>query len=69
MATKAKRKVETREAAMKVITDNMKDRKKRMADLEASKRADADQLEANMRNLLEKEQTREREIADRGRRI
>ena len=55
MATKAKRKVQTREAAMKVITDNMKDRKKRMADLEAGKKADADQLEANMRNLLEKE--------------
>jgi len=40
---------------MKVIKDNMQDRKKRMADFEASKKADADQLESNMRTALEKE--------------
>ena len=40
---------------MKVITDNMKDRKKRMADLEAGKKADADLLVANMKTQVEKE--------------
>lgn len=67
--TKAKRKVQEREAAMKVIKDNMMEKKKRMADIEAVKKADADQLETNMRVALEKEQAREREIAERGRRI
>lgn len=54
---------------MKVIKDNMMEKKKRMADIEAVKKADADQLETNMRVALEKEQAREREIAERGRRI
>ena len=67
--TKAKRKVQEREAAMKVIKDNMMEKNKRMADIEAVKKADADQLETNMRVALEKEQAREREIAERGRRI
>lgn len=54
---------------MKVIRDNMMEKKKRMADIEATKKADADQLETNMRVALEKEQAREREIAERGRKI
>ena len=40
-----------------------------MADIEAIKKADADQLETNMRVALEKEKAREAEIAERGRRI
>ena len=54
---------------MKVIKDNMNEKRKRMAEFEASKKADADQLENNMRVAVEKEQAREREIAERGRRI
>ena len=54
---------------MKVIKDNMMEKRKRMADIEASKKADADQVETNMRVADEKEKAREREIAERGRRI
>ena len=54
---------------MKVIKDNMIEKRKRMADIEASKKADADQVETNMRVADEKEKAREREIAERGRRI
>ena len=39
------------------------------AELEAIKRADAEQVEKNMRIALEKEQAREEEMAERGRRI
>lgn len=66
---KSKIKVQEREAAMKVIKDNMMEKRKRMADIEASKKADADQVETNMRVADEKEKVREREIAERGRRI
>ena len=66
---KSKIKVQEREAAMKVIKDNMVEKRKRMADIEASKKADADQVETNMRVADEKEKAREREIAERGRRI
>ena len=66
---KGKIKVQEREAAMKVIKDNMMEKRKRMADIEASKKADADQVETNMRVADEKEKAREREIAERGRRI
>ena len=66
---KSKVKVQEREAAMKVIKDNMMEKRKRMADIEASKKADADQVETNMRVADEKEKAREREIAERGRRI
>ena len=66
---KSKIKVQEREAAMKVIKDNMIEKRKRMADIEASKKADAEQVETNMRVAAEKEQAREREIAERGRRI
>ena len=54
---------------MKVIKDNMIEKRKRMADIEASKKADAEQVETNMRVADEKEKAREREIAERGRRI
>ena len=54
---------------MKVIQDNIADRKKRMAQLEQQKKADADQVEANMRMVREKEIAREQEMAERGRRI
>ena len=54
---------------MKDIKENIMEKKKRMADIEAVKKADADHLETNMRVALEKEQAREREIAERGRRI
>ena len=54
---------------MKVIKDNMQDRKKRMAELEQSKKADADQLQENMRVAVEQERRREEEIAQRGKRI
>jgi len=54
---------------MRVIKDNMMEKKKRMAELDAIKKVDAEQLETNMRVALEKEQAREREIAQRDRRI
>ena len=40
-----------------------------MAQLELQKKADADQVEANMRMVREKEIAREHEMAERGRRI
>lgn len=54
---------------MKVIKDNMMEKKKRVAEMEASKKAEADQVEENMRMALEKERAREAEIAERNRRI
>ena len=66
---KAQRKVEEREAAMKVIKDNLNEKKKRMAEQEASEKKDAEQVERNMRIALEKEIAREEEMAERGRRI
>ena len=66
---KAKRKVKEREAAMKVIKDNLVEKKKRNAELDAVKRAEAEQVEKNMRMVLEKEKAREEEMANRGKRI
>lgn len=40
---------------MKVIKDNMLEKRKRMAEFEASKKADAEQVETNMRVAAEKE--------------
>ena len=54
---------------MKVIQDNIGERKKRMAQLEQQKKADADQVETNMRMVRQKEIEREQEMAERGRRI
>lgn len=66
---KAKRKVKEREAAMKVIKDNLYEKKKRVAELEEVKKAEAEQVERNMRVALEKEKAREEEMANRGKRI
>ena len=44
---------------MKVIKENMNEKKKRMAELEATKKRDQEQIEINMRLALEKEQARE----------
>ena len=52
---KGKMKVQEREAAMKVIKDNMNEKRKRMAEFEATKKADAEQVETNMRVAAEKE--------------
>ncbi len=49
------KKVREREAAMKVIKDNMLEKKKRQAELDAVKRAETEQIEKNMRVQLEKE--------------
>lgn len=57
--TKAIRKVQERQAAMKVIKENMTEKKKRIAELEAIKKRDQEQIELNMRLALEKEQARE----------
>ena len=54
---------------MKVIKDNMNEKKKRVAELEQVKKQEAEQVEKNMQMELEKERKREQEIADRGRRI
>ena len=54
---------------MKVIKDNMLEKKKRMSELEAVKRKEGEQVEKNMRMQLEKEKAREEAIAERGRRI
>lgn len=53
------KKVREREAAMKVIKDNMVEKKKRMAELDAIKKAETEQIEKNMRMQLEKEKARE----------
>jgi len=67
--TKLTKKVREREAAMKVIKDNMNEKRKRVAEIDAIKRADAEQVEINMRVALEKEKAREEAMAERGRRI
>jgi len=54
---------------MKVIKDNLHEKKKRVAELEAQKKNDADQVEKNMKMTLEKERAREAEMAARGKRI
>ena len=54
---------------MKVIKDNMVEKKKRQAELDAVKKAETEQIEKNMRVQLEKEQAREQQMAERGRRI
>lgn len=58
-STKASKKAQERQAAMKVIVENMNEKKKRMAELETIKRKDQVQIELNMRLALEKEQARE----------
>ena len=54
---------------MKVIKENLNEKKKRMDEAEAIKRRDQEQIELNMRLALEKEQAREDEMAQRGKRI
>lgn len=54
---------------MKVIKDNMNEKKKRVDEAEAVKKRDQEQIELNMRLALEKEQAREDEMAQRGKRI
>lgn len=54
---------------MKVIKDNMQDKKIRMKELEALKKADSDQVKANMKMALDKEIAREEEMKARGKRI
>jgi len=49
---KANKKAREREAAMRVIKENMNEKLKRNAELLAIKKADADQVEANMRMAL-----------------
>jgi len=66
---KDSKKVREREAAMKVIKDNMVEKKKRMAELDAIKKSETEQIEKNMRMQLEKEKAREDAMAERGRRI
>ena len=58
-STKASKKAHERQAAMKVIVENMNEKKKRQAELETIKRKDQVQIELNMRLALEKEQARE----------
>ena len=41
------------------LTENMTEKKKRIAELEAIKKRDQEQIELNMRLALEKEQARE----------
>ena len=54
---------------MKVIKENLNEKKKRMDEAEAIRRRDQEQIELNMRLALEKEQAREDEMAQRGKRI
>ena len=54
---------------MKVIKDNMFEKKKMLAQQAAIKKADADQVETNMRLADEQETTRQNEIAERGKKI
>lgn len=66
---KANKKIREREAAMKVIKENMNEKRKRAAEIEQIKKADAEQVEANMKVALEKEKAREAAMAARGKRI
>jgi hypothetical protein len=66
---KAARKKNEREAAMKVIKDNMTAKKKLLAEAESMKANEAAMVEKNMRVSLEKEQARDREMAARAKRI
>ena len=66
---KAQAKIREREAAMKVIKENMSEKRKRAAENEVTKKREALQVEENMRMALEREQQRERETQERSRRI
>jgi len=44
---------------MRVIRENMDEKKKRVAELESIKRKDQEQIEMNMRLALDKEKARE----------
>ena len=46
---------------MKVIKDNLQEKRNRMAEHEQDKKHEADQVKANMRLALEREQQREKE--------
>lgn len=67
--SKARQKVEERQAAMRVIKENLNEKRKRQVELEEIKRKDQEQIAQNMRLALEKEQAREAEMAQRGKRI
>jgi hypothetical protein len=54
---------------LRVIKENMNEKQKRMTELQAIKKAEADQVEINMRMALQKEKDRENAIAERGRKI
>ena len=52
---KAQAKIREREAAMKVIKENMSEKRKRAAENEVTKKREALQVEENMRMALERE--------------
>jgi len=54
---------------MRVIKENMQEKKKRMVEMEQVKKQEAEQVEQNMRIALEKERKREREMKERSERI
>lgn len=62
-------KQKVREAAMKVIKDNMQEKKNRMVEHEMSKKHEAEQVKVNMKMALEKEQMREKETQARSDKI
>lgn len=54
---------------MKVIKDNMQEKKNRMVEHEMSKKHEAEQVKVNMKMALEKEQMREKETQARSDKI
>lgn len=67
--TKAIKKKEEREAAMKVIRDNQEEKKKRLKDEELRKDRENKEIEEMQRLEEEKIRKREQAIAERGARI
>ena len=66
---KRKAKLRDREAAQKVINDNLAEKKKRLADEELSRQKEISQIKANMDLAIKKEKQREQEMQDRSKKI
>ena len=66
---KKKAKQRDREAAQKVINDNLAEKRKRLADEELSRQKEISQLKANMDLAIQKEKQRELEMQNRSKKI
>ena len=66
---KAKQKMLEREAAKKVIQDNILEKQKQMKAQELAKKQDAEEIKQIMQRQKEEQERRERETRERGERI